>query len=128
MLRLILSFFMTGLLLPAFCQFATRGTIIDDKTNLPIAGATVTLTGYKLSAISDDNGRFFFRGRFDSSSTIVVNTIGYAEVVLTLSALAKLHEVHLVQKQIELQDVVVVANGGDQFKPISKTRYCHARC
>lgn len=102
-------------------QVSVRGTIIDSKTNFPVEGATVTLIPSRLSTITDENGRFIFRGKYDSSSLVIINTIGYAQDQYTVAEIYKSTTIRLIQKQVELQDVVVLANAGDQFKPISRT-------
>ncbi|MEO6001454.1 MAG: TonB-dependent receptor plug domain-containing protein [Chitinophagaceae bacterium] len=120
MLRLLLYTSIILNTLPAVAQVPIRGTILDSKTNFPVEGATVTLIPSKLSTITDGNGRFIFKAKYDSSSFILVNTIGYRQKNLLVTELIKNNVLRLLQKQTELQDVVVIASAGDQFKPISK--------
>ncbi len=121
MLRLIYMIILTGVSLSPMSQVSIRGNIVDSKTYLPVEGATVTLMPLKISTVTNENGRFIFRGRYDSGSVIMINTIGYVQFQFTAARLLKNTTISLVQKQIELQDVIVLANSGDQFKPISKT-------
>ena len=106
--------------LQSMCQ-TIMGTIIDNKTNLPVEGATVTLLPSRISAITDESGRFFFRGKYDNSAEIIVNSIGYATQNYSVADLKAKGLLAIGQKQILLEDVVVVGSGSNQYKPISKT-------
>ena len=107
--------------LQLICQTTIRGTIIDNKTNLPVEGATITLMPSRISAITDESGRFSFRGKYDNSTTITVNSIGYATQTYKVADLKANGLLAIGQKQILLEDVVVVGSGNNQYKPISKT-------
>lgn len=120
MLKGLFIICIAGCSFAATAQVAVRGMVTDIKTNFPVEGATVTLLPAKLSTITDAGGRFAFKGRYDTGSSILVSAIGYAQQVFGIGEI-KNNVVALAQKQIELQDVVVVANAGDQFKPISRT-------
>lgn len=106
---------------PGFSQVVVKGNLIDSKTQFPVEGATVTLLPEKISTFTDASGRFSFKGRYDTGGSIVINCIGYALATFAIADLKSKGSLSLSQKQIELQDVVVVANAGDQFKPISRT-------
>ncbi len=107
--------------LNAVSQVVIQGYIIDGKTQLPVEGATITLSPSKASSVSDESGRFSFKGKYDSGTTIRVNTIGYATQIFTVSDVKANNALFITQKQILLEDVVVIANAGNQYKPISKT-------
>ncbi len=121
MLRLYYILFLMVVALTAISQVSIRGNVVDAKTNFPVEGATVTLGSSNISTITDENGRFVFKSKYDSNTLVVINIIGYARHQSTAAALLKIATISLIQKQIELQDVVVIANAGDQFRPISKT-------
>lgn len=105
----------------AISQAPVKGIVIDNKTNLPVEGATITLLPSNISAITDESGRFIFKGKNDNSTGIMINSIGYATQTYTLNDLKANGTLSIGQKQILLEDVVVVANAGNQYKPISKT-------
>ncbi|MES1215396.1 MAG: TonB-dependent receptor [Bacteroidota bacterium] len=106
----------------SFAQENTiSGSIIDDKSYQPVEGASVIVTNSKISTGTDVLGRFTLKGDFNNSSRILVSSIGYAVKMLTVSELKANNKVYILNKQIELSDVKVVANAGDQYKPISKT-------
>ncbi len=102
-------------------QIAVNGNIIDSKTRIPVAGATITLMPADLFAVTDANGRFFFKGTYDSASYIQVNNIGYASQKFPVQELNTNRTLGIIQQQIELQNVVIISNAGDIYKPISRT-------
>ena len=112
----ILSFFHAS-----YAQISVRGKLLDSKTNLAIEGATISIAPAKIASITDETGRFSFKDKFDTGSTVTISCIGYAKFICKVGDLAKNHAVLLTQKQISLTDVVVIANSGNQFRPISKT-------
>ncbi len=101
-------------------QVNLRGTVIDDKTKSPVVGATVTLMPKGVLTVTDANGTFIFKGKYDASAYITVNNIGYLSKRFDYEALHNHQSLSLTQKQIELQDVVIVSNAGDIYKPISR--------
>src|SRR5262245_38718751 len=56
---------------------SVRGTVIDAKTNAPIADARVTLVEAALSAKTGPDGRFEFKLVPSRGYTLTVSTIGY---------------------------------------------------
>ncbi|MEP7318534.1 MAG: TonB-dependent receptor [Panacibacter sp.] len=116
--QIIIALFLS---LPGLCQVTVRGNITDGKTNQPIEGATITVLQSKISAVTDATGKFILRGKFEGAETMLISNIGYATETISVAEFQKKNTLNLKQKQTELQDVIVVANAGDQFKPISKT-------
>lgn len=102
-------------------QSIIRGTVTDETTHRPLEGATVTLLPLQLSALTNENGQFLFKGIFGNDASIQVNSIGYALQTFTLADLQKTGVLSLWQKQILLEDVLVTASAGNQYKLISKT-------
>ncbi len=119
--KVILYIFFVLFSITAKAQTFVKGSIIDNKTRLPVAGATIALMPADLFAITDANGRFYFKGKFDSTSYILVNNIGYASQKFPVSELKASTTLSISQQQIELQNVVIVSNAGDIYKPISRT-------
>ena len=113
---LILSFFISS-----YSQIIVRGKLLDSKTNLAVEGATITISPANVSASTDETGRFSFKDKFDTGSTVTISCIGYSRQVCKVSDLAKNHSILITQKQISLTDVVVVASSGNQYRPISKS-------
>lgn len=99
-----------------FCQ-NIKGHVADEITKLPIEGATITLYPSNETFVTDAAGNFRMRTAADS---IKVTCIGYAKHVFSL-AVIKSNTLYLQPQQAQLQDVIIVANAGDQYKPISRT-------
>ena len=71
--------------------------------------------------ITDANGRFYFKGKYDTTAFIIVNNIGYAPQKFTAAELVKNRTLSISQRQIELQNIIITANATDIYKPISRT-------
>ncbi len=121
MYRITLITALLFLSLSAMSQVVLRGSVMDNKTNQPVEGATVTVILSKVSAVTDAAGNFILKGKFENNDMVSVTTIGYATETIAVADLQKNTTISLTQKQTQLQDVIVVANAGDQFKPISRT-------
>ena len=106
---------------PTFSQIIVKGNVVDSKSNLPVEGATVTLLPSHISMASNANGSFIFKIKNAGNTSIVVNNIGYASQTFLMDDLKQNYVLSITPTQIQLQDVVVVANSGEQYKPISKT-------
>ena len=116
-------YFMLVLLssIDVIAQVEITGNIRDISTHLPIDGSTVTLLPTNTSTITDESGRFSFKGKYANDVSILVNTIGYAAQTFTTSDLKSTGILYISPKQILLQDIVVTSNSLNQFRPISKT-------
>ena len=102
-------------------QVTVSGNVIDKKTKLPVEGATITLEPSNMVTITNANGRFYFKGKYDTTAIIVINDIGYTPQSFSVSALLKNRTFSLSQRQIELQNIIITANATDIYKPISRT-------
>jgi hypothetical protein len=63
--------------IPQQATSSLRGTIVDARTNAPIADARVTLVELNRSVRTDGSGRFEFRELAPRPVTLTVSTIGY---------------------------------------------------
>ncbi len=100
---------------------AIRGKIFDLATNTPVEGATVIVFPSKNSGVTDVTGTFNIRSQQEDLSSIQVISVGFATESFTADAFKKNNTLYISQQQAQLQDVVIVANAGDQYKPITKT-------
>lgn len=121
MYKFLISIIFFTCSLHTIAQKGIWGNIIDNKTKRPVDGATVTLLPIQSSTVTNESGRFSFKVKFDSSTTIMVNAIGYTPQTFTLAELKVNSTFAILQKQILLEDIVVVANSGNIYKPISRT-------
>jgi hypothetical protein len=101
--------------LTANSQISIKGNIVDNKTKFPVEGATVTLIPSKIFTVTDANGRFYFKGKYDASSFIIINNIGYATQKFTADELLKKQTIFISQEQIQLENIVIVSNAGDIY-------------
>ena len=107
--------------IPAISQQILQGNVVDSTTNLPLEGATVTLMPSKISTVTNAGGNFIFKRNTSSETSVVISDIGYAIHVFSIDDITKGTPLKVAQKRILLEDVTVVANAGDQYKPISRT-------
>jgi hypothetical protein len=66
-----------GLPVPQQATSSLRGTVVDARTNAPIADAQIALVELNRSVRSDAGGRFEFRELAPRPVTLTVSTIGY---------------------------------------------------
>ena len=105
----------------ATAQTTITGNIRDITTHQAVEGSIVTLMPSNVSSVTNENGQFSFKNKFDTSLTIVVNAIGYASQTFSVTEIQKSNSLYISQKQLMLQDVIITANGGNLYRPISKT-------
>lgn len=106
---------------PAICQQLLQGSVVDSSTNLPLEGATITLLPSKITTVTNANGKFVFRRNISSETSILISEIGYAERIFSISQVTTADALKITQRRIVLEEVTVIANAGDQYKPISRT-------
>ncbi len=107
--------------LPAVSQVTLKGKVVDAETRQPVEGASIYISGTKLAAVTDASGSFIIKGNFTATTAIVVNLIGYTTQTFSVDDINKNSTLAIKSKQVQLSDVVIVANAGDQYKPISRT-------
>ncbi|NNV54729.1 TonB-dependent receptor [Limnovirga soli] len=102
-----------------FGQYTYTGVVLDSKTNQPIEGAYLITDSAAISTFTDVSGKFRFAAS-SASCQIEIKCIGYTGFHTTISYNNAL-QILLNPGQTLLQDVVVTANAGEQFKAIGKT-------
>ncbi len=105
----------------SFAQQNIAGNITDATTNQPIEGCTITLLPSNKIAITDARGHFNFRDTYTSTDQLSISSIGYAQQNISISDFQKNKTIAIMPKRVALEDVTVVNNAGNQFKPICKT-------
>ncbi|MEO7217352.1 MAG: TonB-dependent receptor [Gemmatimonadaceae bacterium] len=97
-----------------FAQGSVHGTVVDQLTGNPVAGASVTATGTQLSTATNDDGEF----NLSSSATITNVTIsrsGYATLEVPVTSSSSALRIRLTPRT-ELAGVQVIAT-----KPLPST-------
>ena len=94
----------------AFAQ-TIKGTVVDNQTREPIIGATVALTGEKVSGtITDFDGNFQLQVK-ELPAVIVVGFTGYRNQEIDVYDVDEPVEVELVESHSFIEQVVVVGYG-----------------
>lgn len=63
-----------------------RGTVVDDSTNVPIAGAEVVIDGGAATATTDAEGRFAFAGVSPGTHVVTIRKVGYSPLTTEVAA------------------------------------------
>src|SRR5690349_24299576 len=90
------------------------GTVSDGRTGVPLSGATVTLVGTNLGAITDSLGSYTIANIPPKSYNVSASSIGY-EVQTMYDVVVRSEgnidvNFQLTEAAKQLEDVVVVAN------------------
>lgn len=95
------------------------GTVVSDSTNLPIAGAEVSLPELGKSTITDSVGRFRLIGIATGEQRVVVRRIGYgaADTKLTFAGFETIERRVVLGSAVTLQGVTVTAQATDRDMP-----------
>jgi hypothetical protein len=102
-------------------QKTIRGTVIDSATLVPLKGANIILSPGNKTIITDEIGRFTLKGSPSVPDILTVTAIGYTVQKLSISDYTKDRVIMLSQHQTQLADVVIRADAGNPYKPISET-------
>ena len=87
---------------------------VSDASNNPIAGASISLKGTKITTISDDKGSFSFQSDAEKG-TVVVTFIGYERQEISFTSASPL-KITLTNTPTSLDNVVVNALGFETRK------------
>lgn len=87
-----------------------KGLIVSQKDSLPIANASVIITGTKIGTKTDDQGSFTLTvpGKFNS---LTITAIGYQEQLIDLKSDVSLLPLYLVNSDNSLDEIVITAGG-----------------
>ncbi|MEO8168615.1 MAG: TonB-dependent receptor plug domain-containing protein, partial [bacterium] len=92
-----------------FAQNVVKGTIVDQQTGDPIAGATLVLEGSGINGTTDELGKFSISYERDFT-TIVVTRIGYLRKSVSLNDKNKSLTIQLTPITLTLTGVEVVGS------------------
>lgn len=88
-------------------QQSVGGTVVDSRTQQPLAGAQISVEGTALGALADARGRFQVSGVMGESVTLRVQMIGYRALTETVAVGSMDLRLGLTQTAIELDALVV---------------------
>ena len=80
------------------------GTVYDDKTNETVIGASITIKGTQIGAVTDFSGQFEFKYSGEYPITLEISSMGYAKTTLVLN-ISKPKEV--LNINLKLDDTVL---------------------
>jgi hypothetical protein len=108
----------------ALAQFTQtiRGTLTDPILHSPIAGATVTLGGTQLSALTDESGNFRFKEVPAGTYSLIVSHIGYKEAVFGNIVVNTGKEVVLtlsLEVKVRAEKEIVVTANSKKNRPLN---------
>jgi TonB-linked SusC/RagA family outer membrane protein len=119
----IVCFWLAAIFLP-FSGFAQgngvkiNGKVLDEKTQEPVIGASVSLAGAKEGTVSDTNGNFSLSVR-SFPATISIDYLGYRKQEVNVYEFAEPVIVQLRENANFLKEVVVVGYGTQKRKELT---------
>jgi iron complex outermembrane receptor protein len=103
-----------------FAQNQLRGQILDDETNQPLPGATISLKNNKLITISDDDGQFQFNSLNENSYAVRISFVGYTTLEQTVKIpLQQPLVIKLMPRVLMSDKVVVTATRASEETPMT---------
>lgn len=96
-------------------RFVT-GVILDTEKGDPVSGATVSVKGTKISAVTDSRGTF--RLKAARGAVLEVSSIGYVSTKVTIGEAAEL-QIRLESSSTSLNEVVVVGYGEQKLPTVT---------
>ncbi|MFZ1800223.1 MAG: TonB-dependent receptor [Chitinophagaceae bacterium] len=98
---------------------AQTGFVVDSATNQPIEGVIINLLPSGKTTVTNTTGKFEFKNQTGTDLRVI--SIGYTTKDISISNFKNNSVIQLSPGQAQLENVVIVAGNGNQFKPISKT-------
>jgi TonB-linked SusC/RagA family outer membrane protein len=98
-------------------QSKLDGTVVDDITNQPIIGASVTIKGTTHGVVTDAEGKFYFQTGQKFPYTLIVTYIGYKKIEVIVEKNPVI--INLKEERQELDELVVVGYGTQKRKDIT---------
>lgn len=94
------------------------GTVLETNNSSPVDGATVVLLPGRESAVTDENGKFFFKN-VSPNSSISITSIGHQPVTIPIEDfLTAGRFIFLSSKTVQLSEVRIASNGGEPYRTI----------
>lgn len=91
--------------------YTISGRIAEDKTNIPLPGASVIINGTYLWAITNQNGEFTIAGVQEGNYHLQISFLGYVPATVPVNVHSHITglDIHLKENTLALDDVVVTA-------------------
>jgi TonB-dependent starch-binding outer membrane protein SusC len=108
MRKILLSLFLMAFFMQAIAQQTITGVVTDKNDGVPVPGATITVKGTQIAAMTDLEGKFKLSAPEDA--ILIVSFLGYLTQEITLNGQSEIN-VQLVVDDLSLDEVVVVGYG-----------------
>jgi TonB-linked SusC/RagA family outer membrane protein len=115
---LLLVLFTSTLLMRGYSQEKLLKGKVTDENNKPLAGATVTLKGTTVNALTDESGNFQINTGDQVRPVLVVTFVGYSNEEYTTKGRSGF-TIHLQQDIRALGDVIVVGYGVQRKRDVT---------
>jgi hypothetical protein len=134
MKKLIAVALLLGTALPSFSQLtqSIRGSVIDADTKAPLIGATITVASDELTtgSVSDQNGEFSIKEIAVGRVNILIQFLGYENLVMSQIELKSAKELVLnvaLQEKFSSVGTVVITGKQSKEKPLNEMAAVSAR-
>jgi outer membrane receptor protein involved in Fe transport len=114
-------FFAFALLMAAWCAASAQGGVavrgkVSDGAGKPVAGATVTVQGFRRSVNTNANGEFYLQGLPAEGATLVASFAGYEPAAVDVSRQSGVDEISITlsRSEVALEPVTVTAQQREQ--------------
>jgi hypothetical protein len=107
-----------------------RGTVLDEQSGSPIAGATIQLEDGSVAAVADTAGLFHLKGIAVGRQTIRCTMVGYEEAMVRNIEVTSTKEVVIeikLREKIKKLDEVVVTGGKQKSRALNEAAVVSAR-
>jgi hypothetical protein len=107
-----------------------RGIVLDQVLQMPIEGATVTITGLNKSLITDQKGNFRFSNIPIGVYQLEISSVGYKPLTLDNINLISGKETVLtisIENSLKENDAVIIKTGSKKNKPLNDMSAVSAR-
>lgn len=118
MKKLLLLCFGTIFSVALYAQKNVKGSVIDAESKFPISGASISIKGSNLGAVSDEKGIFQLNVP-QNYSKIIVSAVGYVSQELNISD--QMNVALETSKSINLDEVLVVGYGTKSKKDVTSS-------
>jgi iron complex outermembrane receptor protein len=95
-------------------QESLEGTVLDSKTNQPIPGVNVSVSGTKIGVSTDFDGKFKLI-KLKKGDKIVVSFVGFKNSIITYNGQKEIN-ISLTEESNELKEVVIQVGYGSTRK------------
>ena len=99
----------------SYAQTKISGTVVNQQTNAPISGATVTVKKTKRFAIANETGRFSIEAAL--GEVLVITAVGFEKMEVKITSAET--NVQLLQVVSQLDNIVVIGYGRVKRKDLT---------